>query len=67
MAKVYASDVAVEVATEAIQIMGGDGYMKDFGVEKCLRDAKLTQIYEGTNEINRLTIADEIIKGRLIA
>jgi len=67
MAKVYASDVAVEVATEAIQIMGGDGYMKGFGAEKCLRDAKLTQIYEGTNEINRLTIADEIIKGRLIA
>jgi len=67
MAKVYASDVAVEVATEAIQIMGGDGYMKGFGVEKCLRDAKLTQIYEGTNEINRLTIADEIIKRRLVA
>jgi butyryl-CoA dehydrogenase len=67
MAKVYASDVAVEVATEAIQIMGGDGYMKGFGVEKCLRDAKLTQIYEGTNEINRLTIADEIIKRRWIA
>jgi len=67
MAKVFASDVAMEVAVEAIQIMGGDGYMKDFEVEKCLRDAKLTQIYEGTNEINRLTIADEIIKGRLMA
>ncbi|MDH5663845.1 MAG: acyl-CoA dehydrogenase family protein [Candidatus Bathyarchaeota archaeon] len=67
MAKTFASDVAVEVAIEAIQIMGGDGYMKDFGVEKDLRDAKLTQIYEGTNEINRLTMADEIIKRRLIA
>jgi len=67
MAKVFASDVAVEVAIEAIQIMGGDGYMKDFGVEKDLRDAKLTQIYEGTNEINRLTVADEIIRRRLIA
>ncbi|MGQ9461132.1 MAG: acyl-CoA dehydrogenase family protein [Candidatus Bathyarchaeaceae archaeon] len=67
MAKVFASDIAMEVAIEAIQIMGGDGYMKDFGVEKDLRDAKLTQIYEGTNEINRLTIADEIIKRRLIA
>lgn len=67
MAKTFASDVAVEVAIEAIQIMGGDGYMKDFGVEKDLRDAKLTQIYEGTNEINRLTVADEIIKRRLIA
>ena len=67
MAKTFASDVAVEVAIKAIQIMGGDGYMKDFGVEKDLRDAKLTQIYEGTNEINRLTIADEIIKRRLTA
>jgi acyl-CoA dehydrogenase len=67
IAKAFASDVAVEVAIEAIQIMGGDGYMKDFGVEKDLRDAKLTQIYEGTNEINRLTIADEIIKRRLMA
>ena len=67
MAKAFASDVAVEVAIEAIQIMGGDGYMKDFGVEKDLRDAKLTQIYEGTNEINRLTVADEIIKRMLIA
>ncbi len=67
MAKVFASDVAMEVTVEAVQIMGGDGYMKDFGVEKYLRDAKLTQIYEGTNEINRLTIADEIIERRLIA
>jgi acyl-CoA dehydrogenase len=67
MAKVFASDVAMDVTIEAVQIMGGDGYMKDFGVEKDLRDAKLTQLYEGTNEINRLTIADEIIKRRLIA
>ncbi len=67
MAKVFASDVAMEVTVEAIQIMGGDGYMKDMGVEKDLRDAKLTQIYEGTNEINRLTIADEIIERRLMA
>jgi len=67
MAKVFASDVAMDVTVEAMQIMGGDGYMKDFGVEKDLRDAKLTQIYEGTNEINRLTIADEIMKRRLIA
>lgn len=67
MAKVFASDVAMEVTVDAIQIMGGDGYMRDLGVEKYLRDAKLTQIYEGTNEINRLTIADEIIERRLIA
>jgi len=67
MAKAFASDVAVDVAIEAIQIMGGDGYMKDMGVEKDLRDAKLTQIYEGTNEINRLTTADEIMKRRLMA
>jgi alkylation response protein AidB-like acyl-CoA dehydrogenase len=57
----------MEVTVDAIQIMGGDGYMRDLGVEKYLRDAKLTQIYEGTNEINRLTIADEIIERRLIA
>jgi alkylation response protein AidB-like acyl-CoA dehydrogenase len=62
-AKVFASDVAVHVALEAIQIMGGYGYTRDLVAEKLLRDAKLTQIYEGTNEINRLTISDIIISG----
>jgi alkylation response protein AidB-like acyl-CoA dehydrogenase len=61
-AKVFASNVAVNVALEAIQVMGGYGYMRDFIVEKLLRDAKLTQIYEGTNEINLLTISDKIVE-----
>ncbi len=61
-AKVFASNTAVTVALEAIQVMGGYGYMRDFIVEKLLRDAKLTQIYEGTNEINLLTISDKIVE-----
>ncbi|MEM1758398.1 MAG: acyl-CoA dehydrogenase family protein [Acidilobaceae archaeon] len=60
-AKVYASDVAVYASLEAMQIMGGYGYTRDLIVEKLVRDAKLTQIYEGTNEINKLTISDKII------
>lgn len=60
-AKVFASNVAVSVSLEAIQIMGGYGYTRDLVVEKLLRDAKLTQIYEGTNEINILTISDKIL------
>jgi acyl-CoA dehydrogenase len=61
MAKCFASDVAVDAANEAIQILGGYGYMRDYPVEKLLRDAKLLQIYEGTNEIQRLVIAHEVI------
>ncbi len=61
MAKAYASDVAMKVTTEALQILGGYGYMKDFPMEKLMRDAKLLQIYEGTNEIQRLVISREII------
>ncbi|MDM7275250.1 MAG: acyl-CoA dehydrogenase family protein [Thermoprotei archaeon] len=60
-AKVFASDVAVHASLEAVQIMGGYGYTRDFIVEKLVRDAKLTQIYEGTNEVNRLTISDKIL------
>lgn len=56
VAKAYCSDVAVEIATEAIQILGGYGYMKDYPVEKFLRDAKVMQIFEGTNEIQRVVI-----------
>ena len=63
LAKAFGADTAVEVALEAIQIMGGYGYMKELGVEKLLRDAKLIQIYEGTNEINRLTAIEEYLKG----
>ena len=61
MAKCYAADVAMEVTTDAIQIMGGYGYSKDYPAEKRMRDAKITQIYEGTNQIQRLVIANKVI------
>ncbi len=57
MAKMYASDVAMRVTNEAVQIFGGYGYIRDFPVERMMRDAKITQIYEGTNEIQRIVIA----------
>ncbi len=62
MAKVFASDTAMKVTTDAVQIMGGYGYMKEYPVEKMMRDAKITQIYEGTNQIQRNVIALELIK-----
>jgi alkylation response protein AidB-like acyl-CoA dehydrogenase len=62
MAKLFCSDTAMWVATEAVQILGGYGYMKDYPVERMLRDAKITQIYEGTNEIQRLVIAREMVR-----
>ena len=62
MAKVFASDVAMKVTTDALQICGGTGYMKDFPVEKMMRDAKITQIYEGANQILRNAIAVELRK-----
>ncbi len=62
MAKMYASDVAMRVTTDAVQIFGGYGYMKDYPVEKMMRDAKITQIFEGTNQIQRLIIANRLIK-----
>jgi len=61
MAKCFATDAAMRVTTEALQIFGGYGYMKDYPVEKLMRDAKLLQIYEGTNEIQRLVIAHDVI------
>jgi butyryl-CoA dehydrogenase len=63
MAKVLASDTAMKVTTDAVQILGGYGYMREYPVEKMMRDAKITQIYEGTNQIQRLVIASEMIKG----
>jgi cyclohexane-1-carbonyl-CoA dehydrogenase len=63
MAKCFASDAAMKITTDAIQVLGGYGYMKDFQVERMFRDAKLTQIFEGTNQIQRLVIAREILKG----
>jgi butyryl-CoA dehydrogenase len=62
MAKLYASDVAMKVSTDAVQILGGYGYMKDYPAEKYMRDAKITQIYEGTNQIQRNIIALQLIK-----
>ncbi len=62
MAKVFASDVAMKVTTDAVQILGGYGYMKEYPVEKMMRDAKITQIYEGTNQIQRAVIASALIK-----
>ena len=61
IAKCYAGDVAVEVASEAIQILGGYGYSREYPVEKLLRDAKIFQIFEGTNEIQRMVIANNVI------
>ncbi|MCK4407143.1 MAG: acyl-CoA dehydrogenase family protein [Bacteroidales bacterium] len=62
MSKLYASDIAMKVTTDAVQVMGGDGYSKDFVVEKMMRDAKLCQIYEGTNQVQRLVISKAILK-----
>ncbi len=62
MAKLFCTDVAMEVTTEAVQILGGYGYIKEYPVERMMRDAKITQIYEGTNEIQRLVIAREMLK-----
>jgi butyryl-CoA dehydrogenase len=63
MAKLYASDVANRAAREAIQIFGGNGYVTEFPVERHFRDAKITEIYEGTSEIQRLVIANSLMKG----
>jgi len=62
MAKLFASDMAMRVTTDAVQIMGGYGYMKEYPVEKYMRDAKITQIYEGTNQIQRQVIANALIR-----
>lgn len=63
MAKLYASDIANKAAREAIQIFGGNGYVTEYPVERHFRDAKITEIYEGTSEIQRLVIASHLIKG----
>ncbi|HSP60211.1 MAG TPA: acyl-CoA dehydrogenase family protein [Ornithinimicrobium sp.] len=62
-AKCFASDVAMEVTTDAVQLFGGYGYTKDFPVERMMRDAKITQIYEGTNQIQRVVMARQLLKG----
>ncbi|MFH1061142.1 MAG: acyl-CoA dehydrogenase family protein [Pseudomonadota bacterium] len=62
MAKVFPTDMAMEVATNAVQVLGGHGYMRDYPVEKMMRDAKILQIYEGTNQIQRNVIGQELNK-----
>lgn len=62
MAKLYASQVAMKCSTEAIQVHGGNGYVKEYHVERFMRDAKITEIYEGTSEIQRIVIARSIMK-----
>ncbi len=63
MAKLYATDVAMEATLEALQIFGGYGYLEDFPMARRVRDAKACQIYEGTNQIQRLVIARDMMRG----
>jgi alkylation response protein AidB-like acyl-CoA dehydrogenase len=63
MAKLYASEVAMETAVEAVQVHGGNGFVKDYHVERLMRDAKITQIYEGTSEIQKIVISRSILRG----
>ena len=64
MAKQFASQTAVDASRECVQIYGGYGYMQEYGVERLMRDAKITQIYEGTSEIQELVIARALLEGR---
>ena len=64
-AKCYASDIAMEVTTDAVQLFGGYGYTRDYPVERMMRDAKITQIYEGTNQIQRMVMARQLLKGNV--
>jgi alkylation response protein AidB-like acyl-CoA dehydrogenase len=62
MAKCFASDMAMEVTTDAVQLLGGYGYLKDYPVERMMRDAKVTQIFEGSNQVQRVVIARNLLK-----
>ena len=62
MAKWFASDTAMQVTTDAVQILGGVGYVRDFPVERMMRDAKATQLYEGTNQVQRVVIARRLLE-----
>src|SRR4029453_10089179 len=62
MCKLFATDTAMKVTTDCVQLFGGYGYVKDYPIEKYMRDAKITQIYEGTNQIQRLVIAREALR-----
>ncbi len=60
--KCFASDAAMEITTDAVQLLGGYGYTKDYPVERMMRDAKITQIYEGTNQIQRVVMARQLLR-----
>ena len=62
MAKLFASSTAMKAASECVQIHGGYGYMQEYGIERLMRDAKITEIYEGTSEIQRLVIGRDLLK-----
>jgi alkylation response protein AidB-like acyl-CoA dehydrogenase len=62
-AKCFASDAAMQITTDMVQVLGGYGYTQDFPLERMMRDAKITQIYEGTNQIQRIVIARELGRG----
>ena len=65
MAKLIASEAAMKHTIEAVQIHGGNGYVKEYHVERLMRDAKITQIYEGTSEIQRIIISRNVLNGNL--
>ena len=65
MAKLFASDVAMKHTVEAVQIHGGYGFVKEYHVERLMRDAKITQIYEGTSEVQRMVVSRAILQGQL--
>ena len=60
-AKCFASDVAMEITTDAVQLLGGYGYSREYPVERMMRDAKITQIYEGTNQVQRIVMARHLL------
>jgi alkylation response protein AidB-like acyl-CoA dehydrogenase len=62
-AKCFASDMAMQGTTDAVQLLGGYGYTRDYPVERMMRDAKITQIYEGTNQVQRIVVARELLAG----
>jgi alkylation response protein AidB-like acyl-CoA dehydrogenase len=62
MAKLFASDAAMRVTTDAVQVLGGYGYVEDFPAERYMREAKVTQIFEGTNQIQRLVISRDLLR-----
>ena len=66
MTKLYCTDVAMEVTTDAVQVLGGYGYISEYPLERMMRDAKITQIYEGTNQIQRIVIARALLDDRRI-